>query len=128
MVSYGHPSMMVAQGAPGTGEEGTMQQVGKWAFILGLVIAAIGGLGLQQTWFTWVLAVLGLIVGFLNVQETETQGFLLPAIGLMLGASALNSLPLVGGVATYILDNLVAFISAAVLVVAIRSLFVVAKD
>lgn len=105
-----------------------MQQVGKWAFILGLVIAAIGGLGLQQTWFTWVLAVLGLIVGFLNVQETETQGFLLPAIGLMLGASALNSLPLVGGVATYILDNLVAFISAAVLVVAIRSLFVVAKD
>lgn len=105
-----------------------MQQVGKWAFILGLVVAVIGGLGLQQTWFMWVLAVLGLVVGFLNVRETETQRFLLPAIALMLGASALHSLPLVGGVVTYILDNLVAFISAAVLVVAIRSLFVVAKD
>lgn len=105
-----------------------MQQVGKWAFILGLVVAAIGGLGFQQPWFTWVLAVLGLIVGFLNVQETEAQGFLLPAIGLMLAASALNSLPLVGGAATSILANLVAFIGAAVLVVAIRSLFVVARD
>lgn len=105
-----------------------MQQVGKWAFIVGLVIAAVGGVGFQQSWFTWVLAALGLVVGFLNVSESEAQGFLISAIGLLLAASALNSLPFVGETAGAIFANVVTFIGGAVLVVAVQSLFVVARD
>ena len=100
-----------------------MQQIGKWAFIVGLVIAVLAGIGVTQTWFTWVLAVLGLVVGFLNVTSGETQGFLLAAIALMLSANAVQGIPFVGMQVTQILSNLVAFMAAAVLVVALRALF-----
>lgn len=105
-----------------------MQQIGKWAFIVGLAIAVLAGVGLDQTWFTWVLAVLGLIVGFLNVTSGETQGFLLAAIALMLSANAVQEIPYVGLRLTQILSNVVAFMAAAVLVVALRALFETVRD
>ncbi len=105
-----------------------MRHIGKWAFILGLVIAVLGGIGLDQTWFTWTLAVLGLVVGFLNVTSGETQGFLLAAIALMLSANAVQEIPYVGDRVTVILGNVVAFMAAAVVVVALRAFFDTAKD
>jgi len=105
-----------------------MAQVGKWAFILGLVIAVVGGLGFTQSWFGWVLAVLGLIVGFMNVQGKESFRFLLAAIALIVAANAIGGLPYIGGYATNIIANLIAFLSAAVLVVALKSLFELSKD
>lgn len=105
-----------------------MKHVGKWAFIVGLVIAVVAGFGFTQTWFAWLLAILGLIVGFLNVQAEEAERFLLAAIGLILSATAIASIPWVGEVGTRILNYVVAFIAAAVLVVALRALFVTAKD
>jgi hypothetical protein len=79
------------------------------------------------TWVAWVLAVLGLVVGFLNVSTKEPQGFLLPAVALALSASAVRSLPGVGFVLTNILANVVAFVGAAMLVVAIRALLETGK-
>lgn len=105
-----------------------MALVGKWAFIVGLVIAVAGGLGFGQSWFGWVLAVLGLVVGFLNVGDKETHGFLLAAIGLIVAANAIGGLPYVGGYATSIIANVITFISAAVLVVALKSLFEISRD
>ena len=57
-----------------------MALVGKYAFLVGLVIAVAGGVGFEQAWFGWVLAVLGLVVGFLNISDKESQTFLLAAI------------------------------------------------
>ena len=54
-----------------------MALVGKGSFIVGLLIAVGGGLGFEQAWFGWVLAALGLIVGFLNISDKEYQAFLL---------------------------------------------------
>ena len=105
-----------------------MQHIGKWAFIVGLVIAILAGIGLDQTWFTWVLAVLGLVVGFLNVTSGESQGFLLASIALMLSANAVQEIPYVGAQLTQILGNVVAFLAAAVLVVAFRALFDTVRD
>jgi hypothetical protein len=105
-----------------------MAQVGKWAFIVGLVIAVVGGLGFGQAWFGWVLAVLGLIVGFLNIGEGEVHGFLLASIALIVAANGVGGLPYVGGYATNIIANLIAFLAAAVLVVSLKSLFAAARD
>ena len=105
-----------------------MDKIGKWVFIVGLVIAVLGGLGIEQPWFLWVLALLGLITGFLNVTGEETKGFLLAAIGLIVSAGAIQSIPYIGDTATRIIDYLVAFISAAVLIVALKALFETAKD
>ncbi len=105
-----------------------MAQVGKWAFVAGLVIAVAAGLGFDQPWVGWVLAVLGLIVGFLNVGDKETHGFLLAAIALIVAANAVGGLPYIGDYATNIIAYVIAFLSAAVLVVALKSLFALAKD
>ena len=105
-----------------------MAKLGKWAFIVGLIIAVVGGLGFTQSWFAWLLALLGLIVGFLNVTDKECSKFLLAAIALIVAAAAWSMLPYVGGYLSAILNNVVAFIGAATLVVALKVLFETAKD
>ena len=105
-----------------------LEKTGRWAFIAGIVLAVLAGLFVVDvTWVAWVLAILGLVVGFLNVSTKEPQGFLLPAVALTLSVSAVRSLPGVGFVLTNILANAVAFIAAATLVVAIRALLGTAK-
>ena len=105
-----------------------MAQVGKWVFVVGLVIAVAGGVGFEQSWFGWILAVLGLIVGFLNISDKESQGFLLAAIALIVAANAVGAIPYIGEHVTRIIANLVLFLGGAVLVVAVKSLFAVARD
>lgn len=105
-----------------------MEKIGKWAFIVGLVLAVGAGLGVQATWIAWVLVVLGLVVGFLNVTAQESRGFLLAAIGLMLSATAVQSIPFVGEMVTRIVSNIIVFIAPAVLIVALKALFETAKD
>ena len=104
-----------------------MERLGKYAFIVGLVVAIIAGVTVVS-WAPAALAVLGIVVGLLNVAAEETQGFLLAAIGLMLSATALDVMPAVGEALAPFVGNLVAFIGAAVFVVAIKTLVEVARD
>lgn len=105
-----------------------MAKVGKWAFIVGIVIAAVGGAGFEQPWFPWALALLGIVVGLLNVTATETQAFLVAGIGLIVSFRALGALPYVGDEATAVLSNISAFVSAALVVVALKGLLETARD
>jgi zinc transporter ZupT len=102
--------------------------IGKWAFVVGLVISVLAGIFLQPDWAIWVLAILGVIVGFLNVTAEDTRGFLLAAIALTLSATALNTLPVVGKAFELILPFVVAFVSGAMLVVAIKELVQTARS
>jgi len=104
------------------------KMIGRWLFIAGLVLAVIAGLFIQAAWATWVLAVIGLIVGFFNVAEEETMGFLIAAIALNVSASAFQGVPYVGSFLTNILGFVVAFVSGAMLVVALISLFKKARE
>ncbi len=103
--------------------------IGKWAFVAGLVICVIAGLGLaEHSAVPIVLAVIGLVVGFLNVSGAETRTFLIAAIALVISATSVDQLPEVGGYITAIMDNIVVFIAPAVLVVALKSLWSTAGD
>jgi hypothetical protein len=101
--------------------------VGKWAFIIGLVIAVLAGLFYQPVWAVWILAILGVIVGLLNITVEETQGFLLASIALTLSATALNMIPVVGRALGFILPFVVAFVAGAMIVVALKALFETAR-
>jgi uncharacterized membrane protein YjjP (DUF1212 family) len=103
------------------------ETIGKWAFILGLVIAVLAGLFFQPDWAIWVLAVLGVIVGFLNVTGEDTRSFLLAAIALTLSATALNTIPFLGTSITVLMSFVVAFVAGATLVVALKELFQTAR-
>ena len=102
--------------------------IGKWAFVIGLVISVLAGLFFQPTWAIWLLAILGVIVGLLNVTAEDTRGFLLAAIALTLSATALNTIPVVGTAFSYVLPMVVAFVAGATIVVALKELFVTARS
>jgi hypothetical protein len=102
-------------------------KIGKWAFIIGLVIAVLAGLFFQPGWAIWVLAILGVIVGLLNVTAEDTQSFLLASIALTLSATALNTVPIVGTALSYVLPFVVAFAAGATIVIALVELFRAAR-
>jgi len=97
---------------------------GHWAFILGVLLAIIAGLipQLQTSTITWILVLLGLIVGFLNVTITETQEFLIAAIALLL-ISSTGALPVLGTIIAVMLSNIVAFVAPAALIVALKAVY-----
>lgn len=100
--------------------------IGRWALIGGLALAALAGFS-AIPYLLVILFVLGLIVGFLNVKEKESIPFLVAAITLLLiGVGGLQLGKLTQVIAS-ILENFIAFIAAAGLVVAIKQVIVVAK-
>ncbi len=102
--------------------------VGKWAFLVGLVIAVLASfITGYATIVALVLFLLGLVVGFLNISQRDSTKFLLATIALLTGGIAsITALSILGVVSTYLTDILgsfVAFVSAAALVVAIKAVF-----
>ena len=112
----------------GVFEEMVNKLIGKWAFLIGLIIAVIAGfVAGYATTIAAVLFILGLIVGFLNITEKDSTKFLVAAIALLTGGiasiSALSMLGIVIGYVNAIIGNFVAFVSAAALVIAIKAVF-----
>jgi hypothetical protein len=100
-----------------------MRRLGTWAFIAGILLSILAGLGqLKEAWPIWLLGALGLVVGWLNIRTRETKEFLLAAIALSFSANAFQILPAIGQQVTDILSNIVVFISAALLFIAARVL------
>ncbi|UCD07775.1 MAG: hypothetical protein JSW41_02285 [Candidatus Aenigmatarchaeota archaeon] len=113
------------------------QRVGAWAFILGVIIAIIAGIvvtaiptGITE-WVALILVILGIVVGFLNIQDKQITGFLIAAIALMLTASAWQGLQPIFGLGT-LLTNIVVyiatFVAPAALVVALKEVLNIAKS
>lgn len=98
--------------------------LGHWAFLIGLILAVLAGFATIPS-LPLILFILGLIVGFLNVTEKESTSFLVSVIALlMIGVAGLQ---FGGEVLSSILNNFVAFVSAAGLVVAIKQVLSAAK-
>jgi hypothetical protein len=104
-----------------------MARLGRYSFLAGMLIALVAGVT-SLTWAPAALAVLGVVVGFLNITTEETTGFLLASVALMLSATALDEIPAVGEALAPFVANLVAFVGAAVFVVAVRTLLDIAPD
>ena len=106
------------------------QAVGSWAFILGVIIAILAGLAagmldaITAGWITLVLVILGLIVGFLNISDKETSGFLIAAIALMaVGTANLAVIPSIGMYLASMVQNIAAFVAPAALIVALKAVY-----
>jgi len=106
------------------------QQVGAWAFILGVIIAILAGLfagtldAMGAGYVTLVLVILGLIVGFLNISDKETSGFLVAAIALIaVGTANLQEIPYIGMYLASMVWNIAAFVAPAALIVALKAVY-----
>ena len=107
--------------------------IGKWAFIIGLVIAILAAFvtTVQTSTVLLILFILGLIVGFLNIDKKNTTEFLVSVIALLavgsLGALAIGNLVTAVGYLEAILGNFIVFVAAAALVVSITAIIVTSK-
>jgi hypothetical protein len=107
--------------------------VGKWAFLIGLIIAVLASfLSGYATTIALLLFLLGLVVGFLNISEKESNKFLLATVALLTGGIAsMSALSMFGVVSAYlaaILGNFVSFLSAVALVVAVKAVLETSKN
>ena len=101
--------------------------IGRWAFLLGVLISLIAGLGGEIPALVTVLFVLGLVVGFLNVSERESTPFLVAVITLMIvGLAGLQFGKFTPAIVA-VLQNLIAFTAAAAVVVALKQVLTIAK-
>ena len=107
-----------------------MQKWGSYAFIIGIIIAILAVfVTFPET--ALVLVVLGLIVGVLNVTGKESVPFLVAAIALALSAASLQPLGTVGIIKDWILpifNNIAVFVAPAAFIVAIKSIYSMAKE
>ncbi|HLD33799.1 MAG TPA: hypothetical protein VJB66_03660 [Candidatus Nanoarchaeia archaeon] len=109
----------------------SLQNVGHWAFLVGALIAILGGFLnniVGDTAILTALLVLGLVVGLLNITVRETSEFLLATIALILaGVVNLGLIPVVGIWLRNVLSNLVVFVVPAAVIVALRTIWVLAN-
>lgn len=120
------------------------QAIGSYAFLIGVALAIILGIvgavmpgliaGMAGV-LTLILVILGLIVGFLNINDKHISDFLIAAIAItMVGGTAggliiLDSvLPPVGTVLAAIVQGIVALAAPAALIVGLKQIMALAKD
>ena len=101
---------------------------GAWAFLIGIVLAVIFGvIGLSDT-LLMVLFIIGIVVGLLNVTDQEVTPFLMAGAVLVivssLGGQILDVKEWISG----ILNAILAIFVPATVVVAIKSVFSIAKN
>ncbi len=102
--------------------------LGGWSFVIGVILAALVGIfGNLGSWL-WVLVIVGLIVGLLNIKSAESTSFLLAAIALVivtvLGENVMSSIPLLSRV----LNAITAMVVPATIIVALKSIYSLAKS
>lgn len=104
--------------------------VGKWSFLAGLLLSVIAGFS-DVPYALTILAVIGLAVGFLNVTQRKSQQYLVAVIALLIiGSATIEAFSVLGklyGVYTSILTNMIAFVSASGIVVAIKEVLYLNK-
>ncbi len=107
--------------------------IGSWSFLVGLVLAMILGLGLggiYQGTLLWVVFLLGVVVGLLNIAAAEVGAFLTGGTVLVLVSFLGVQVGIFEGVApliSNILKGILTLFVPATIIVALRSVFVLAK-
>ncbi|MBR9691709.1 hypothetical protein GOV06_02890 [Candidatus Woesearchaeota archaeon] len=108
-----------------------LKKAGHYSFMAGIVLAILMALipQLRGDSVIWILVILGILVGLLNVTSKETVGFLVAALTLII-ASSVSALTLAAiwtGLTT-ILGNIIIFVSPAAIVVALKTVYALAQD
>ncbi len=107
--------------------------VGSWSFLIGVVLAILLGLGFggsYQATLLWIVFLLGIVVGLLNIGHDEVSGFLTSgtvlALVSFLGAEA-GVFDNVAPVIANVLRGILTLFIPATIIVALKSVFVMAR-
>lgn len=107
------------------------RSLGAWAFLIGVVLALILGLfdvtGATGDMIVIALILIGIVVGLLNVGGEETSGFLLAALALVI-ASSLGGSVITIPILNNILSAILILFVPTTIIVALKSVYEIAKD
>jgi hypothetical protein len=110
-------------------------KIGVWSFMVGLVLAiiiSVLGSGGVPGFAVVMLAMIGVIVGLLNISDKEVQLFLVASIGFLISFQALGavfSVLTLGWAAVSTFFYLMAiFVAPATAIVAVKALYNISKD
>ena len=108
--------------------------VGRWAFIVGLILAIILGIvpfGAYSSVAVSILVIIGLIVGLLNITMKESTPFLISAVVLVIvagfGSAALANVQYIGTYLRNILQTLLMLIVPATIIVCLKEIYLFAE-
>ncbi len=103
--------------------------IGSWAFLIGVVLAVVlGALGQMNATVLWILALIGIVIGLLNIADEEATPFLMSGAVLIIAASFGAEAIGVIGVFDRILQALLVIFVPATIIVAIRNVFSLARS
>lgn len=115
-------------------KKGGWSLVGRWAFIIGLILAILVGIipfGAASNAVVSIIVILGLIVGLINITAKETLMFLVASVVLVIvsgfGSATLANVAFIGVYLRNILGTLMILIVPATIVVALKEIYMFAK-
>ncbi len=104
--------------------------LGSWAFLIGLILAVVLGIfqkaGLSSG-MTYLLVVLGIIVGLLNIADDEVEPFLMSGVVLVIVGTLGQSVVQVVPIFDRILQALTLIFVPATIIVALKNVFGLAR-
>lgn len=113
--------------------------IGAYAFLIGVVFAIVIGVSQKFFGITYsntpyaFLVILGLVIGFLNINEKDSMSFLLASLSLVIvsgfGQSALayvSNIPILSSLTSILAALLVMFVPATI-IVALKVVFNLAR-
>lgn len=106
--------------------------LGAWAFLIGVILAVIFGFFNYPVWVSWIMVIIGIIIGLLNINDKEVQPFLMAGVVLVIvsyfgGAVFANIKILDIAFLQKILSNMLVLFVPATIIVALKSVFSLAK-
>lgn len=101
---------------------------GRWAFLIGVVLAVVFGFISAGAWLAWLLVVIGLVVGLVNISDKEIGAFLTAGTVMVLmgyfGGQTLSSVVYLSA----IFNNILTLFVPATIVVAVKSVLSLARN
>jgi len=106
--------------------------LGAWMFLIGVILAVIFGFINYGLWLGWLLVIIGIIVGLLNISNKETLPFLGAGIVLIFasyfGGFVFSTEMLGVNFLSNILKNMLMIFVPATIIVALKYLFSVGRS
>jgi hypothetical protein len=103
----------------------------KWLFIAGILMSVVLAF-FEVSYAAIILVFLGLLVGFLNINDKEAEKFLIASVALLIIGTASFSIILLNGtnfagVVQMVLNNFVSFVAASAFVVALKTVVTIGE-
>ncbi len=102
--------------------------VGHWIFLFGILLAIVLGDTMpDKKIVASVLALLGVVVGLLNIRAKETHNFLLASVALIISSQSFKFIPVAGPTLVNILQYFIVLVAPAVVIVSLIAIYRVAS-